>query len=172
MLDDNAIKEELSYAYVHAIASRAGFGCERVRIDRDSVDVTVCARRKLADDSTLLSPKLDMQLKATSVPKEQRSHFTFSVPLRAYEDLRGNTLVPRILVLLVLPRKKNEWLAHGKESLVAKRCAYWQSLKGLPASANTVGVTVRVPKRNVLSPRSLKKLLIQVSREEEILNAG
>ena len=67
MLTENHIKEQLSYAFVHAVASRAGFTCGPAHgPDMDSVDVHIAASGKLASDSLLNSPHLDLQLKATA----------------------------------------------------------------------------------------------------------
>lgn len=47
MLSDNDKMEELSYAYMHALAAKGGFRCVRPVPDRDSVDVQVQSRGKL-----------------------------------------------------------------------------------------------------------------------------
>ena len=68
MLTGEQIKAELSYAYLHAVASRAGFECGHgPRNDMDSVDALVQARGQLTADSTLFSPRLEFQLKATVI---------------------------------------------------------------------------------------------------------
>jgi hypothetical protein len=41
MLLENDVKEHLALAYVYAVASRAGCSTELIRVDRNSVDVTV-----------------------------------------------------------------------------------------------------------------------------------
>lgn len=74
MLSENDIKEELSYAYVHAVAARASFACERISKDRDSIDVTIRAQGRLHEESIFLSPSIDLQLKATSVGEFRDNH--------------------------------------------------------------------------------------------------
>jgi hypothetical protein len=66
-LTENDVKEEPSYAYVHAVASRAGYACETVRKDRDSIDLHICARGRLHPESTRLSPHLGVQIKASVI---------------------------------------------------------------------------------------------------------
>lgn len=73
MLSENDIKEELSHAYVHAVAAHAGFSFERITKDRDSIDATICAKGYLAADSNFASPKLDLQLKASSKLREEEN---------------------------------------------------------------------------------------------------
>ena len=39
-LTENDVKAELSYAYLHAVAARAGFGCEVANRHSDNVGVS------------------------------------------------------------------------------------------------------------------------------------
>jgi hypothetical protein len=62
------IESELSYAYLHAVAAKAGFACEyRSRhADHAGIDATVTQDGSLlARDSTLTYISVDVQLKAT-----------------------------------------------------------------------------------------------------------
>jgi len=68
MLTEQNIEAELSYAYLHAVASHAGFSCEyrNRHLDGAGVDATITEdNRKLASDSVLTSFSVDIQLKAT-----------------------------------------------------------------------------------------------------------
>lgn len=87
MLSPNDVKEELSLAYVRAIASRAGFSIEEIRKDRDSVDLKVCARGLLAEDAVLTSPELAVQLKATVLEPLPSDEFSFVLSRKNYDDL-------------------------------------------------------------------------------------
>jgi hypothetical protein len=53
-------KEQFSRAYVHAVASVAGFSLASPVVDDDSVDVIFCSRGK---GGTLRAPRLEAQLK-------------------------------------------------------------------------------------------------------------
>jgi hypothetical protein len=75
---------------------------------------------------------------------------------------------PRLLVVLLLPEDAIEWLRHSEEGLVARRCAYWVSLRGAPESDNTDRQTVFIPKTQVFSPQSLTELMTRFSRRETI----
>ena len=95
-MTENDIKEELSYAYVHAVASRAGFACDRPKLDRDSVDIEIRAHGRVADDSILYSPILEIQAKATCLDlQSDQAEFSFDLPIKNYDDLRAETLAPR-----------------------------------------------------------------------------
>jgi hypothetical protein len=62
-MDENEQKQQLSVAYLHAVASAAGFACQAPGVDDDSVDRTVVARGWVHAKSVLRSPKIDVQLK-------------------------------------------------------------------------------------------------------------
>jgi len=69
MLTTQNIEAELSYAYLHAVASRAGIICERTGRGSDDagVDAVLRVKGQLAEDSRLTSFTVDVQLKATVV---------------------------------------------------------------------------------------------------------
>ena len=101
MLTTNLIESELSIAYVLAIAAHSGFATEVKRIDMDSVDITVEAKGALTPKSILHSPKIDIQLKASySCDLSDPNEIPFDLKLKNYDELRGNYMVPRILVVL------------------------------------------------------------------------
>ena len=169
MLTSEQIKEELSYAYLHAVASHAGFSCEHgPRKDMDSVDAQVLARGRLVADSTRFSPRLEFQLKATAVAAPTGTHFSFALPMKNYNDLRQPRVVPVYLIVFTLPENAADWLALDEEALVTRRCAYWCSLLGAPEVANTDSRTVRLPRNQCLTPDALTELMVYASREEDL----
>lgn len=168
MLAPNDVKEELSLAYVHAVASRAGFSVEETRKDRDSIDLKVRAQGSLVEDAVLTSPELSIQLKATVIDPLPDGEFTFPLPRKNYDDLIRKTLVPRILVVFVLPREQSLWLNLDEEALVLRRCAYWTSLLGWPPTDVETKKTVTLARSRQFDPASLRTLLEAVAREEEI----
>ena len=170
MLSENDIKEELNYAYVHAVAAHAGFSCDRPTKDRDSVDVTIRAKGKLDESSVLKSPSLDLQLKASCEPELEDGALLFDLKMKNYEELRQNALVPRLLVVMALPAEKEEWLSFTPEQLIARRCCYWHSLIEEPEVTNKTSRRVKISTEQVFSPEQLHSLLIKASRYEEIKN--
>jgi hypothetical protein len=168
MLSVNDIKEELSYAYLHAVAARAGFGSDRPHNDRDSIDVVISAKGSLASDSRIRSPRIEIQLKATSLTVPNSEKIAYSLPIKNYNDLRGDRALPGILLLFCLPEEDAAWLNVNEDQLVAKRCGYWLNLKGQPASENETTVTVYVPRANVLTVEKLKELMTKASRLEDL----
>lgn len=164
------VKEELSYAYVHAVAARAGMGCNRIHPDLDSGEVEIRCYRPPAVDS-LYAPRIELQLKATAVDLGSETTFPYELKIKNYNDLRVKRHLPALLVVLALPKAETEWLLHGEELLISKRCAYWHNLAGAPLVDNTSTRTISISRKNIFSPDALRELMIKVSREEEIGNA-
>lgn len=108
MLTDQNIEAELSYAYLHAVASKVGLSCEwrNRHLDGVGIDATITEDgRKLADDSVLTAFSLDVQLKATyqELP-EKDGQYSFGLSLPHYNKLRLlDVAAPRILVVFLLP---------------------------------------------------------------------
>ena len=89
--------EQLSRAYVAAIAAHAGYVTATNDLDRDSIDVTIRA-------GDLMRPAIDIQLKATGRIPAKAAAFSFPLSIKNYNDLRIRTQTPRILVVLAMPQ--------------------------------------------------------------------
>ncbi len=100
MLTDQNIEAELSYAYLHAVATRGGFSCSYTHRHLDDVGVDAQVHedgRLLASDSIHTSFALHVQLKDTRVsPVEQDGRFSFSLPVRQYNGLRETRLASAV----------------------------------------------------------------------------
>src|SRR5262249_25518326 len=141
-------------------AARAGYGCMQPSIDDDSVDVEVGATGLIHATSVLHTPKLQLQLKATAqqiVLKD--THVAFPLPIKNYNDLRKRTMIPRLLVVLLLPPTLEEWLHQTEERMVSTKCAYWLSLLGQPDVANEATITVHIPRQNAFTVDNLRDLM-------------
>ncbi|APJ04051.1 DUF4365 domain-containing protein [Silvanigrella aquatica] len=172
-INPNDIESELSYVYLHAVASLAGFTCSLpTRLeDNLGIDVTIRNSDKLAPDSKLYDFSVDIQLKATIKKIEiinDKIAYSFR-GIKQYDKLRsvftGN---PKIVILLLLPENKEEWLHITKEQLILKNAAYWVSLYSAPESENATSQTIYIPTNNLLTVQSLKELMIKLSIEENI----
>jgi len=163
-MDLNRQKEEFSNAFVQAVASVAGFGLSKPSVDDDSVDWNIS---QAGGDGIRRSPRLDLQLKSSSSVKIQNGVISFPIKLKNYDDLRPtNCLVPRILVVVLLPRNVKDWLVLSEKQMVMKHCAYWISLCGHDETENTTRVTVHVPTEQRFSPESLSAIMEMISKGE------
>jgi hypothetical protein len=168
MLTDNQVKEQLSIAYVNAVSAACNFGCEFTRIDFDSIDATITCNGNLAHDSTIRSPEIKLQLKATeALLLNANSEYPFVLKKKNYDDLRAHTLAPRLLVVLILPDIRANWLSHSANDLIIRNCAYWVNLHGM-ADVPAASPTVYLPGVNIFSPSTLKDLMVKVSREQAL----
>lgn len=159
-------KEELSKAYVHAVAARCGFAVGSWSQDQSCIDVTIAAAGILGS-GTLADPKLDLQLKCTSDSYAvKEDHVAWSLERAHYEKLRARASTPKILVVLVLPSQEREWVEHTPESLIVRRCAFWCSPDAWPA-IDTGSKLVHLPLANVFSPRWLSEAMERISRGEK-----
>jgi hypothetical protein len=165
MLDDNKIKEEINIAYVLSVAAIKSFSTEITRIDLDSIDASINYNGYITPESTLYSPSIKLQLKATSSADIHGTTIHFPLSIKNYEDLRARTANPRLLVILCLPEGKTNWINHSVDQLILKKCAYYLSLKDAPATKNETSVTVHVPMTNVFSPETLYDLMVKTSKE-------
>lgn len=154
---DSRRKERLSLAFVRAIAARAGYELIESEIDIDSIDGTLkctCGKR----------PQIDFQAKATSQDVVRDRHVVFELSIKNYDDLRADTVVPRILIVYVLPENSDDWLSSNEDALQLRKCAYWISLRGEPESENSTSVTVNLPRAQTFDCRQLEHLMSRAER--------
>jgi Domain of unknown function (DUF4365) len=150
---DNDIKERLCIAYVTAVAARAGCQIVETPVDRNKVDVTISAIQGTP-------VKIDVQCKATSADILRDDHVAFALEVETYDKLRSTLiLAPQLLVVLVLPPDRSDWLNANEDSLVARQCAYWLNLAGEPPTANLSTITVHLPRAQVFNPLALTTLM-------------
>lgn len=159
-------KEQISVAYIHALASAAGFKIYDMEVDDESVDLGLASS---GVHGTTRSPRLEMQLKCTEsdvsiVKSGGVDAFSFQIKLKNYDDLRQTDyLVPKIVALLMVPRSTDEWVTCDKEKSILRRAAYWTSLRGEPAfTGKGEKVTVHFPCSQMLSPAALTDLMNRV----------
>jgi hypothetical protein len=167
MLTLNDVKQEISYVYLHALVTHLGYSLERTCIDRDSVDATICARGKIPGSrGIVLSPKIDVQLKAT-VRECSGNPVPFSLSKKNYDDLRQNTMVPRMLIVLFLPVERT-WLDCDFEKIVLYGKGYWVSLKGMSAVENQSSKTIHLNQSQRLTDEVIQQWMVTAANREEI----
>ncbi len=166
-MDINHRKEEFSYAYAHAVASVAGYSLSLAPklVDHDGIDVLFSAR---GGKGTVRSPRLEAQVKCTSQDVIKEDRIAYPLEIKNYNDLIGSDYhTARILIVLIVPKDVNQWLAHSEEQLAMKRCAYWTSLKNWPETTNDESVTVSIPRQNHFTPDALLSLMEIVGNGEK-----
>jgi hypothetical protein len=157
-------KQEFSRAYVKAVAAASGYATFELSVDDDSVDLGIANR---GGNGTTRSPRLELQLKCTDQDIVGDHTVDFPLKLKNYNDLRPtNVMVPRILVVVTVPRNVNEWTVHAETELLLRHCGYWYSLRGMPSVENVANVTVNIPRAQLFNVDGLQKIMNRISNEE------
>ena len=158
ILPDNERKAELSFAYLAALAAKAGYTCQRgPQPDVDSIDATI-----RSGDS--MRTQFDVQLKATSAPDRKDDGLHFRLSRKNYDDLTAARMTPLILLVLELPSDEAEWLECSVEHLVMRRCCWWTSLSGSePMDAGSK--TIVIPTAQRLGPSGIVPLMARLRGE-------
>lgn len=162
-LSRNDIESELSYAYLHAVAAKAGMNCKvgDRHDDGAGVDAEVNYRGETSHPY-LKHVQLNIQLKATVKGKgAYPDHLTYFLQgKKRFEKLRiKDSELYKILVVLFLPEDYSEWLKCTSDELIMKNAAYWVCLYGSDPCSNPSGETVYIPKLHLLTPDELRRIV-------------
>lgn len=168
-LTTNEVEAELSYAYLHAVASSAGVSCSVAGRHEDNagIDAKLTGWAPFPGGGSRREVDLKVQLKATWKDAALvEGAWTYSLRgIARYDALRSDALAtPRILVVLFLPPEQSRWLVHTDDALSLQRCAYWVSLRGAAASANETAQTVHLPRTQRFDRDGLHGLMGRISR--------
>lgn len=160
-MDLNQRKEQFSHAYVKAVAAVAGFAWYKPSVDDDSIDLGLAQR---GGAGTIKSPRLEMQLKCHAMATPAEPDFGFWLDLKNYDDLRDSTEVKRILVVVLVPDGLADYLAESETELALRRCGYWMSLRGAPATVNETGKTVRISRAQTFTVQALQGIMQRIGQ--------
>lgn len=169
MMDLSQRKEQWSRVYVRAIATAAGYAVSTPEVDQESIDLSVSGCL-VAD--VPCPPRIDLQLKGTSDAQVRDDCLIYRLKRKNYDELRytaSQVLVPRLLVVVLIPKKEPDWHAQTEEELVIRQCGYWVSLQGQePNAGRGDKVQVRLPRCNILSVKGLQELMRRAAHKEPL----
>lgn len=148
----NQQKEQFSLAYIRAVAAHAGYQVARPESDMDSIDGMLIAEYETR-------PQVNFQAKSTSHDLIRGEGLSYELPLKNYNDLRIQTMVPRILIVVLMPASTADWLTHSEQELILRKCGYWISLANYPETSNRKSVTVSIPRANLFDTAGLAQLM-------------
>ncbi|KAA2241792.1 DUF4365 domain-containing protein [Chitinophaga agrisoli] len=156
------VESELSYAFLHAIAGKAGMSCKMGdrHDDAHGIDAEI-SFWGVTEHPYIKHVQLNIQLKATiGDPGTQPDYVSyFFQGTRRYDKLRtDDSMCYKILVVLFLPPDPSSWLNCSKDELVLKNCAYWVNLYGAERTNNEHGQTIYLPRNHLLTPTELVRL--------------
>ena len=56
-------------------------------------------------------PRIEFQAKATSQDILRENHLAFPLPIGNYKDLSQDAMIPRILIVVLMPQERAQWLS-------------------------------------------------------------
>jgi hypothetical protein len=132
------------------------------------VDVVLSAKGQLHPTSIITSPRIELQLKASCDYDERDGALKFRLKKKNYDELRpSNLMCPRLLIVLILPEDRQTWLSVDDEQLIARRCAFWCNLNGMP-EITTETTTISIPVENRFNAAVLTTLMTKASKGEAL----
>lgn len=153
--------EQFSRAYVTAVAAGAACSILRPEVDDDSIDLVLMRK---TTGGQVRSPRLDVQLKATAADCVGAEAVRFQLGIKNYNELQPtNFLIPRILIVVVMPPDIADWVDHDELRLVLRKCGYWISLRDYPATDNRSSITLAIPRGQVFSVQSLDDMFCRLA---------
>jgi hypothetical protein len=162
----NQRKEQFSRAYIHAVASVAGYALYEPYVDDDSIDCGLAARGAAGN---FYSPRVELQLKSSSRNIVKKDRIVFPLGIKNYNDLRvENVLVPRILVVVIVPKEIDYWLSQTEEEMCFKHCAYWRSLSGMGEPKNSTSINVSLLRDQQFTVDALIGMMERIGRGEAL----
>lgn len=133
-------QEQLSLAYVAAVATRAGYTLGKWDVDKDGVDLSV----KRSDGL-----QFEMQMKCTYSPKiiDQGRTYTYDLDIPTYDKLRVSTRTAvGFLGLVIAPELPDQWMIHDEEQILLFCAGYWAKIQDLPSVENKSTRCIHIPK--------------------------
>jgi hypothetical protein len=175
MLTTQHVQEDLSRAYIQAVAARAGVNLSLGTHAHDyGVDGTfhqVSIRQRVDRDGVVRDRRinsgfnLEFQCKASKNWNEESDAIAYDLEAKTYNDLiqraSFRNATPLILILMCLPPDEVDWLAHTEHELLLRKCCYWHRLKG-SETGNLDRKRIRIPKLQLLNATAVNELLHQV----------
>jgi hypothetical protein len=161
-LDLNALKEEFSYAYIHAVASAAGYICQRSdrQSDNDGVDITI---KKSGRGPGRTRDYLELQVKCSAKSSSKvrigKDKIGFRLETDSYSELIKPGTIPCILVLVIVPDQFIDWVSQSEEAMIMKHCAYYEDLQNRESTLNKASINIKIPRSQIFDASSLQILV-------------
>ncbi|MFJ9639547.1 DUF4365 domain-containing protein [Streptomyces sp. NPDC101178] len=160
-LATTACMETLQVGYLHAVAAAAECSLSQPFPD-NGIDwhVSHGATAHTVDDEVTIK----VQLKCTYQipPHPAGGAFSFTLDNAHLVKLaRTPVSVHKILVVMIVPRSRDEWLRAGPGSLDLRHCCYWTNLAG-HAVTGRYRTTVPIPTARIFDDRALCDIMARV----------
>jgi hypothetical protein len=136
-------QEDLSLAYILAVAAKAGYDCSSFSRHDYGIDIQLSCVEQIDHKRVPCGPILH--------------------DVRAYNILiREDRFLTAILVLYCMPSDAGKWLSVYERSTTLRYCGYWLSLRGLPAPTNKTKRRIKIPKEQRFTESSLSSIMTRI----------
>lgn len=154
--------EQYQQAHVQGVASAAGCVISEPRVD-EGVDLVLTHRADQHRDDK--RARLEVQLKATAHNlSADGSTISVSMKKNRYNYFcTPNPIIPKIVVIMHLPREQEDWLKVGGDHTQVHYGAYWVNLDGQPTT-DAITITVSAPTANRFTDIELCKMMVRIGQ--------
>ncbi|MGA9100266.1 MAG: DUF4365 domain-containing protein [Methanotrichaceae archaeon] len=161
-------QEDLSVAYISAVAAKAGFDCLPFGKHDYGVDLQIIPI-EVGDDNVRYPDGIPLliQAKASHNFRIDENDILYDLKVRNYNILaKVRKGYPYILVLYCMPTDENDWLKVDDESTILKHNGYWKSFQGEPESNHAQSVRIAIPRDQKFTESALKSIMAKVQEED------
>ncbi|MGW4164112.1 DUF4365 domain-containing protein [Streptomyces sp. NPDC004788] len=165
-LATTACMETLQVGYLHAVAAAAGCSLSQPFPD-NGIDwhVSHSAPDHTVDDEVTIKVQLKCTYQIpprTAAPRDGPGSFSFTLDNEHLVKLaRTPVAVHKILVVMLVPRDREDWLRADHDRLDLRHCCYWINLAGHPVTGRH-RTTVRIPTTRIFDDRALCEIMARV----------
>ncbi|MBU4222609.1 MAG: DUF4365 domain-containing protein [Euryarchaeota archaeon] len=160
-------QENLSIAYISAVAAKAGFMCFRPQDYGTDIEVGIV--EQIGNNRIDTGYRLCIQAKASHNYRisDQDNCIVYDLDVKNYRSLiMENRGIPAILVLYCMPANDDDWLSVYENCTTLKHCGYWISLKGNPESNNSSTQSIKIPKEQMFTESTLTSIMEHIKNGE------
>ena len=160
--NEKTLMEGVQEGYFKAIASCAACNVAFFKPDLNGIDAKLGRAGTVSD--------VGFQLKSTTDWRFDGDDLVYDLDAKAYNHLIGySERVPSFLGLMIYPPLGDEWhqVTEG-EFFSLRHTMYWEFLGGRSPSANTSSVTIRIPRRKILTASWLDDLFIALKSRRNL----
>jgi Domain of unknown function (DUF4365) len=165
-------EESLCFAHIYALAGIAGVNYAADKTYDYGVDGQFSPVVNRGGRRVDTGFPLDFQAKATINWELVDDRIVYDLEAKTYNDFAQRTAAEStmILILLCLPKNRNDWYGTNCDETILRHCCYWHTITGEPTS-NTSTQRIYVPRENLLTPATLNELLAleRARRESQVV---
>jgi hypothetical protein len=157
------IQEDLSVAYISAVAAKAGFDCGNPMRHDYGVDIEINPI-EIDDFGNRITCGMPLRVQAKAshnfIPHSD-GFIAYDLKIRNYNILARETGrgPPIILILYCMPPTEDEWLDIQDNSTTLKHCGFWISLRGSEKCHNMATKRIKIPLEQVFNETSLRRMM-------------